>query len=410
MGIQFIQNGSNDLNYSHKLLNRMDNVGRDSVSHFAKNFLKAETVPDFFTIEIETQNRCNNDCPFCPVNRHNDTRKPKVMEENLFYTIIDQLRFMDYHGTISLFSNNEPLLDGRIFHFIEYAKKNLPQARHALYTNGLLLDKEKFSSLTKNLDLLIIDNYDDSFELIPPVRKTLETMPPHTHTHDFKCDVQISLRKKNQKLNTRAGSAPNRINEPNKFRPISPCILPFTQMIIRPDGTAAKCCNDPLNKMTLGDLNHQTLCEIWRGKAYQELRKEMYFNGRQNIPGCEFCDIFGLYNYLPAHAKPNEFKRLVEEISYRKNFGKMYILDTSSWSKNIFEKFKICGVDFDGLINIKGDAIDENYKYISFQQAVAEGAFILVPSLYYNDEFFDILHGAGYQYNRDYLIYPPELL
>lgn len=123
MGIQFIQNGSNDLNYSHKLLNRMDNVGRDSVSHFAKNFLKAETVPDFFTIEIETQNRCNNDCPFCPVNRHNDTRKPKVMEENLFYTIIDQLRFMDYHGTISLFSNNEPLLDGRIFHFIEYAKK-----------------------------------------------------------------------------------------------------------------------------------------------------------------------------------------------------------------------------------------------------------------------------------------------
>ena len=407
MGIRFIKNDGNDLNLSHKLLKRLDRIGRDSVNNFAKNFIKTETIPDFFTIEIETQNRCNNDCPFCPVNRNNDTRKPKVMEENLFYTIISQLRDMDYHGTISLFSNNEPLLDGRIFHFIEHAKKNLPQARHALYTNGLLLDREKFSTLLANLNLLIIDNYDDNFELIPPVRKILEAMPP---PHDFKCDVQISLRKKNQKLNTRAGSAPNRINEPNKFRPLSPCILPFTQMIIRPDGTAAKCCNDPLNKMTLGDLNHQTLREIWRGKPYQELRKEMYFNGRQNIPGCEFCDIFGLYNYLPPYAKPNEFKRLVEEISCRKNFGKMYILDTSSWSKNLFEKFKICGVEFDGLIDIKGDADAENYKCVSFQQAVAERAFILVPSPYYNDELFDILHGAGYQYNKDYLIYPPELL
>ena len=164
--------------------------------------------------------------------------------------------------------------------------------------------------MVKNLDLLVIDNYDDNFESIPSVKKVLDETPP---PYDFKCDFQIAMRKKNQKLNTRAGSAPNRLGEENKFRPQSPCILPFTQMIVRPDGTVAKCCNDPLNKMTLGDLNRQTLREIWRGRAYQELRKEMFFNGRQNIPGCEFCDIFGLYNYLPPHAKTNEFKRLVNE-------------------------------------------------------------------------------------------------
>lgn len=217
------------------------------------------------------------------------------------------------------------------------------------------------------------------------------------------------MRKKNQKLNTRAGSAPNRINEEDKFRPQSPCILPFTQMIVRPDGTVAKCCNDPLTKITLGDLNHQTLREIWRGKAYQEFRKEMYFNGRQNIPGCEFCDIFGLYNYLSAHIKPNEFKRLVDEIPLRKNLGAVYILDTTPISKIILERFRVCGVEFNGLINIRDDDADENYRYVTLQQALEERAFILVPSPYYEDGLFDFLEGAGYQYGKDYLIYPPEL-
>lgn len=179
MGIKFTKPfGDGDLNQSHKLLDRVDKIGQDSVHHFAKNFLAAETVPDFCTIEIETQNRCNNDCPFCPVNRNNDTRKPAVMKDELFYTIIDQLRAMDYHGNISLFSNNEPLLDGRILKFIEHAKKSLPNARHTLYTNGILLDTEKFSVLVKNLDALIIDNYDDNFELIPSVKKVLDNTPP----------------------------------------------------------------------------------------------------------------------------------------------------------------------------------------------------------------------------------------
>lgn len=393
-----------DLNFSHKFLRRIDEVGRDSVQHFLKNFLMSNTIPDFSTIEIETINRCNNDCSFCPANRNNDTRKATIMDEGIFYTIIEQLRVMDFRGNINLFSNNEPLLDRRILKFVEYTSTKLPNAVKHFMTNGILLDKEKFLILAKNLNVFDIDNYDDNFEMIPSVKKVLDesSLP-----HDFKCDVHIYMRKKNQKLNTRAGTAPNRINEETKFRPQSPCNLPFTQMIIRPDGTVGKCCNDPFSKMTLGDLNNQTLREIWRGKAYQELRKEMYFNGRQNIPGCEFCDIFGLYNYLPTSAIPNEFKRLVEEFSLRKNLGIMYIFDNTVLSKNIFERFKICGVEFDGLIH--ETTADKNYNYVTLQQALTERAFILIPSIQYNDVLFEFFHDVGYQYEKDYLIYPPWL-
>lgn len=170
--------GNEDLHQSHKLLDRLDKIADDAVRLFARNFLLQDSIPDFQDIQIETCNRCNNDCPFCPANRNNDTRKPMMMDEKLFYSIIDQLHAMDYRGTVSLFANNEPLLDGRILKFIEYARKKLPDAMHYLFTNGILLTAEKFSSLIKNLHILIIDNYDDNFEFIPSVKKILAVCPP----------------------------------------------------------------------------------------------------------------------------------------------------------------------------------------------------------------------------------------
>lgn len=397
--------GKSDLNRSHKLLDSLDKAAQDKVKFFIKNFLLTETIPDFRGIEIETHNRCNNDCPFCPVNRNNDTRKPKIMDEQLFYSIINQLRIMDYRGTISLYCNNEPLLDGRILKFVEYARKNLPYAHHLMYTNGILLDLKKFLVLINNLDTLILDNYDDDFKLIPSIEQTLkefESLSPAAY-ESSNCQVKLSMRKKNQKLSIRAGSAPNRINEENKFRPMSPCTLPFVQMIVRPDGTIAKCCSDPLNPIILGDLNKQTFREIWRGKPYQELRKEMYFNGRQGIKGCEFCNAFGLLGFLPQDVFSNEFKRMAKALSIQKKLNRVYVFDTFALSRDIFNQLKFYGVELDGFINVR-DAPQES-NFVTFEQAINERAFILFMGSYYDDAVFDYLHNAGYQYGKDYMIY-----
>ena len=426
MGISFSKSfGNNDINYSHKLLDRIDKVSEDSVRNFAKNFLSESTTPYFHDIQIETCNRCNNDCPFCPANRNNDTRKPKFMDEQLFYSIIDQLRAMNYRGTISLFSNNEPLLDGRIFKFIEYVKKRLPNAVNYLYTNGILLNSEKFSSLVKSLDILVIDNYDDNFQLIPPVQEVLNNLPaPYDinsvvmrpglgnfvkyNNSSNECDVRIDLRKKNQKLFNLSGTSnsPNRIADKNTFRPNSPCIYPFRQMIVRPDGTTAKCCNDPLTKMITGDLNTQSIMEVWRGKAYQEFRKEMYFNGRKNFEGCAVCDAFGLASYIPAPTLiSNEMKRLAAELKIRKSLGSIYIFDTANLSKRLFAEFNLLGVEFDGFVSINNPVSDPNYTYVDLEDVIKNRGFILIPTPHYPDALFDYLQAAGYQYRRDYLIY-----
>lgn len=148
--------------------------------------------PLFSSVEIETINRCNGECSFCPVNRHSDPRPFKRMSEELFHRIIDELAGLDYSGSISLHSNNEPFIDNRIVDFMKYAKENLPKAHLFVYTNGTLLTLDRFIESMKWLDSIYIDNYSDSGEWIENVIKIRAYLDEHP---ELKRRVTISMRK-----------------------------------------------------------------------------------------------------------------------------------------------------------------------------------------------------------------------
>ena len=181
-------------------------------------------------------------------------------------------------------------------------------------------------------------------------------------------------------------------------------------MIIRPDGTAAKCCNDPMTDLVLGDLNKQTILEIWRGKPYQELRREIYFNGRHNIKGCTYCDLFGLHTYAGLQStKIREHERIAGELKLRKNLGAIYLFDVIPRSFQILERMRNYGVEFDGIINMRNITRGlENLPLVSLKKVLKEHGFILFPMPEYDDEFFRLLKAYGYTYGRDCLIYTPE--
>ena len=46
---------------------------------------------------------------------------------------------------------------------------------------------------------------------------------------------------------------------------------------------------------------------------------------------------------------------------------------------------------------------------MTLEQAMSEKAFIVFPTPYYEDGLFDFLQANGYRYEKDYLIYPPEV-
>lgn len=242
----------------------------------------------FCQVEIETINRCNGYCSFCPVSKNNDKREEKKMSDDLFKKIIKELRDIDYDGKLSLFSNNEPLLDDNIGWKYKYAKENVPKAKLQMYTNGTLLTLDKFREIVKYADEIVIDNYNDDLTLIKPVEIIAEYCEEHP---ELKKKVTIALRKANEILSTRGGDAPNR-KEKISFEN-DRCNLPFEEMIIRPDGKLSLCCCDPYGRDTLGDLNKQTMLEAWFGKEYREVRDALY-KGRGNWEHCKYCDHFGI--------------------------------------------------------------------------------------------------------------------
>lgn len=261
----------------------------------------------FEFIEIETINRCNNDCAFCPVNRNYDPRSFRLMSKDLFLSIIRQLEELEYSGSLCLFSNNEPLLDKRIVEFHQIARRSLPHSYIYLYTNGKLLTIEKFQKLMRCLDYIVIDNYSDDMSLINPI-KIIEDFIISDTNNNYQERALIQSFRKNAVRSTRGGQAKNRYN---LYQRKSLCVLPFSQLVIRPDGKISLCCQDALGMYTLGNLAQQSILDAWNGPEYRKMRN-LILKGANEIDLCKFCDHFH-YLFHPFSIKSrcrNEIRRL----------------------------------------------------------------------------------------------------
>jgi len=260
--------------------------GRKKAIKKALERIDEKGVPLFSRVEIETQNRCNGACTFCPVNKNDDPRPYTKMPDGLFDKIIDELHELDYSGALGLFANNEPFIDTRLEAFAKKARELVPKARIEIFTNGTLLSLERFIEIIPYIDLLAIDNYSDELKWHEPVaaiREYLRQNPEH------RAKVSIRMRRESALMSTRGGQAPN--NSKQKTLPIS-CLLPFYHLYIRPDGKVGLCCVDALAKYTLGDVSEHSLRDVWYSGAYSEIRKKIR-QGRENLELCKYCDSYG---------------------------------------------------------------------------------------------------------------------
>jgi len=259
---------------------------KSRIKKYVLDKMKEKTFPLFNMIEIETINKCNGTCKFCPVNRNNDSRPRSVMSEKLYCSIIRQLHDLNYADQINIFSNNEPLLDKRTVKFCSHAREKVPKAFLVLYTNGTLLTPEIFAGLMKSLDSLVIDNYIedlDNYKLIKPVQELYDRFKDDDRYNN----VEIHIRDVNEVLYTRGGNSPNRTKV--SLTTNCPCTLPYRQMVIRPDGKISLCCADTLGEMTLGDAEKMSLVEIWNNDIYKRIRAEL-LESRAHIKLCSGCD------------------------------------------------------------------------------------------------------------------------
>ena len=72
-----------------------------------------------------------------------------------------------------------------------------------------------------------------------------------------------------------------------------PCRLLWMDMVINWDGKVPLCCNDYEAKVELGDINSQTIMEVWGGQRLELIRQNHLKKEFGHIPICVNCQ----YNF-----------------------------------------------------------------------------------------------------------------
>lgn len=261
-------------------------------------FMSRDEPPLFQNVMIETVNRCNGKCGFCPANTNDESRPLKKMPNEIYYAIIQQLKDLGFNGKLFMCVNNEPFIDNRIIDFSKYAKKEIPGIQIAMITNGTLLTPNSIDGLIGIVDQITINDYSERYAL-SDTHKTVYMHIKKNHLQFADMRVVINRRYTKEILATRAGAAPNK---PKKNVEINiPCLYPFTDLVIFPDGKVGVCCNDCYEVTNFGNVNEQSLKDIWKGKEFFKIRECMK-NGR-NYPFCVECDV------VDAGERENEIKK-----------------------------------------------------------------------------------------------------
>lgn len=249
-------------------------------------FINEKEAPMPHVVNIETINRCNSTCSFCTANIHDEKRPLMRIEEELFYNIIDQLADWGYKGHLTLYGNNEPLLDTRLVEFHKYAREKLPDSFIFVSTNGLILTLDKIRELQPYINQLIINNYSMEMKLHDNLQEIYDYVSSHPSEFE-NLDIQIQMRYLKEVLTNRAGSAPNKKATEKVIT--ETCLLPFTDVWIMPNGKVGLCCCDNFETTDFGDLHTTPLKDIWNSSKMQAMRK-LIAEGRQNYPFCKHCD------------------------------------------------------------------------------------------------------------------------
>lgn len=272
---------------SRIVLSTVEKVRRKRIYNYIDRFLSAEITPPFQFLMLETVNRCNGTCSFCPAAAGTDHRPYKKMEKELFDKVITELTERNWKGSIFLQVNNEPLLDRRLASFAGEIRERLPQCRICIITNGTLLNVSKLKAVADLIDEMVVNDYSETYKLSPNI-KELYSYVCH-HNEEFgSTEIVIARRYSKEILATRAGAAPNKPYKNNKID--SPCIYPYTDMIVFPDGKVGMCCNDCFEVTCFGDLNTENIFDVWENEKFMELRNRMA-RGRSAYPFCVECDV-----------------------------------------------------------------------------------------------------------------------
>ncbi len=231
--------------------------------------------------------------------------------------IIEELAALRFSGRFSPFLQCEPLLDKRLPELISITGEFLPRAKLLIQTNGDMLTAKKGITLFKSgLHKLVINCYDDEKNRLSRLRNIAteikSQMPevkysvggfhmmirperPNHIRQEITIEDKTTWTKDGQE--NWAGNVPgiHLEREPMKAW----CFRPFYQLYVHYNGNVVLCCCDWKGDVVLGNINENTLSEIFSGPVATTYRQNLNNKNRQ-MKLCNVCDYPGK---LPLSAR-----------------------------------------------------------------------------------------------------------
>jgi radical SAM protein with 4Fe4S-binding SPASM domain len=81
------------------------------------------------------------------------------------------------------------------------------------------------------------------------------------------------------------------------------CIMPWTSMLVSFDGSVTVCCVDYENQVLIGNINSQSLREIWHNPKLVEMRRAFLKGDKTVFPICANCRYFDRKHSLANSAE-----------------------------------------------------------------------------------------------------------
>jgi len=255
-------------------------------------------------VSLETLALCNARCTFCPYPTLE--RQGVKMPDELIYRLIDEMSKWQIPFYFSPFKVNEPLLDSRLMDICRQVNERIPIAVLRLFTNGsALTDKhvESIAGLKRvyhlwiSLNSHIPEEYEEVMGLnFEQTARKLDNL----HSKDFPHKVVVS-----------------RVGIDNEFMfyvqqrwpkfcpvlikrdawidyitiddevPSTPCIK-WWELNITATGKAALCCMDGTAEYGFGDVNNQSLLEIYNHPTLARWRNAKLNRKEAGLP-CARC-------------------------------------------------------------------------------------------------------------------------
>jgi hypothetical protein len=283
---------------------------------------RAPGFPDI--VQIESTNKCNAKCVFCP---RDDMHRPEgIMDMALYRKIVDECAELGITH-VRVHNYGEPMLDRDLVEKVRYAKQR-GIAEVGMISNGSLLTEATARGLIEaGLDAINISvdaagkevfeatrlqlNYDkvtNNIRTLVRLRaeygKTRPKLILSFVRQNNSADEQAFIREWGRiadkihitELHNWAGTLHTNSNV--RF----PCYRLWLTFTVLWDGRVSLCCADFDGRHVLGDLRTSTIREIWNGPAYVAVRAEHLDSGGPAI--CRSCD-------LPKKDSPLWVTRLV---------------------------------------------------------------------------------------------------